>query len=51
MQDFSKFFKDTFHFPVYDPQTAQEVLDDYHSAMDSEKSSMIIERRDLYERE
>ena len=50
MQDFSKFFKEFLHFPVYDSQTSQEVIDNYIEALASKRPSMMIERKDLYER-
>lgn len=49
MQDFSNFFKEVFHFPVYDPQTPLEVIANYETARSIKKSAMFIERRDMYD--
>lgn len=47
-QDFSKFFKDTFHFPVYDPKNINELNHALKESKKFEQPIMIIERRDLY---
>ena len=47
MQDFSDFFKKTFHFPVYDPKNSKELEDAVNEAKKFEKPVMIIERREL----
>lgn len=47
-QDFSEFFKKTFHFPVYDPKNIKELNHALKEGKKFEQSTMIIERRDLY---
>lgn len=50
-QDFTDNFKKIVKMKIYDPATAQEVLDSYKEAMYSNEPSLFIERRDLYGRE
>jgi len=50
-QDFSDLFKKIFNFPVYDPQSATELKQAYEHAKTFAEPCMIIERRDLYDRE
>lgn len=50
-QDFSDFFKSAFHFPVYDPQNVKELKHAYEHAKKFEETCMIIERRELYDKE
>lgn len=49
LQDFSEFFKKTFHFPVYDPKTISELTESLEEGKKFEQPIMIIERRDLYD--
>jgi pyruvate/2-oxoglutarate/acetoin dehydrogenase E1 component len=51
IQDFSRLFKEIVGFPVYTPKTSLEVGEAYNIAKDSKKSVMIIEWRDLYDKE
>lgn len=48
-QDFSEFFKRTFHFPVYDPKNVLELRQSLEEGKKFEQPVMIIERRDLYD--
>jgi pyruvate dehydrogenase E1 component beta subunit len=50
-QDFTEAFRKMFSLPIYDPQSSREVLEAYRMAKDSRDSSMIVERRDFYNRE
>ena len=47
-QDFTEGFSKLIKFPIYCPETPNEVLESYEIAKASEKPSMIIEKRDLY---
>lgn len=47
-QDFSEFFKKTFHFPVYDPKNISDLTKSLEEGKKFEQPIMIIERRDLY---
>ena len=51
IQDFSKLFKDIVGFPVYEPKTSCEVEEAYNLAKDSKRPVMIIEWKDLYDKE
>ena len=51
IQDFTNVYKDLFHFPVYDLKTPKEIIEKYNEAGRFKKSTMLIERRDLYELE
>ncbi len=50
-QDFSDFFKARFNFPVYDPKNTYELKHSYEYAKKFKEPCMIIERRDLYDKE
>jgi pyruvate/2-oxoglutarate/acetoin dehydrogenase E1 component len=49
-QDFTKIFRDIFKMKIYDPKTAQEVVESYGNAIYSNEPGMVIERRDFYGR-
>ena len=49
-QDFTEAFRRMIKFPIYEPKNAQEVIRDYIKVNNSSGPSMIIERRDLYDR-
>ena len=48
LQDFTKIFKEIFHFPVIEVRNIQEIKKAYEEAGKFEKPVMIIERKDLY---
>lgn len=50
-QDFSDFFKKTFNFPIYSPKSGSELESAYNHAKKFKEPCMIIERRDLYDKE
>lgn len=50
-QDFTEIFKRILGFPVYTPTNSEEVLTAYNIAKNSTGPIMIIERRDLYDKE
>lgn len=46
-QDFTKVFSELVDFPVFDPKTPQEMLDVYLWAANSNRPTMIVERKSL----
>ena len=51
MQDFTEVFKKLVKFPIYEPKNSQEVLDVYQKVSIAPGPVMIIEKKDLYEKE
>ena len=47
-QDFTEIFKQLVEFPVLVPRSANEVLDMYRFAINSDRSSMIVEKKSLF---
>jgi pyruvate/2-oxoglutarate/acetoin dehydrogenase E1 component len=50
-QDFTEVFKKIVSFPVYEPKNSQEVLEAYEKANAMEGPVMIIEKKDLYNKD
>ncbi|MCK5043473.1 hypothetical protein KAR52_00535 [Candidatus Pacearchaeota archaeon] len=50
-QDFTEAFREMIKFPIYEPKNSQEVIRDYIKINNSYGPAMIIERRDLYDKE
>lgn len=50
-QDFSEVFKKIADFPVYEPMNSEEVNQVYEEVKRLKKPAMVIERRDLYDKE
>jgi len=51
MQDFTTIFKDLLKFEVHDLKTSEEVLARYNEARGFTRPVMLVERKDLYEKE
>ncbi|MEK6645067.1 MAG: hypothetical protein AABY84_00120 [Candidatus Firestonebacteria bacterium] len=51
IQDFTKFFKEFLSFPVYELKTSQEIMKYYQKARFSKQPVMLIEKKDLYDKE
>jgi len=49
--DFTNSFKNLVSFPIYIPETSIEVLEAYAMARKSQRPTMIVEKRDLYNKE
>ena len=49
--DYSKELRNMLSFPVYDPSTALEVMEIYNSLRNSNNPAMVIERKEIYEKE
>jgi deoxyxylulose-5-phosphate synthase len=47
-QDFTEGFKKLIDFPIYQPTTGNEVLNNYNKAIESQRPSMIVERKSCY---
>jgi pyruvate dehydrogenase E1 component beta subunit len=47
-QDFTNGFRNMVSFPIYEPNTGAEVLEDYKRALYSRRPSMIIERKSKF---
>lgn len=50
-QDFTRAFKEIINFSIYEPKTPLDILKTYEKIKDSKKPTMIIEWRDLYDKE
>jgi len=46
--DYSGICRDLFHFPVFTPTTAEEVVNVYEYALDAKGPVMVSERKELY---
>ncbi len=51
IQDFTKFFKNFFSFPVYELNDSKEIIKYYKHAKSVKTPIMLIEKRELYEKE
>ena len=49
-QDFTEAFRKMIKFPIYEPKNSQEVIRDYIKAYNSLNPTMVVERRDLYDK-
>lgn len=47
-QDFTEAFKSMVSFPIYTPKTGLEVLECYDKALQSQRPSIIVEKKSLY---
>ncbi|NBW57612.1 hypothetical protein EBR43_07490 [bacterium] len=47
-QDFTNAFRAMVDFPIYVPTSGVEVLDSYHKALESQRPSIIVEKKSLY---
>jgi len=47
-QNFTKAFKNLVGFPIYEPQTGNEIINNYNQALQSQRPSLIVEKKSLY---
>ena len=50
-QDFTEAFKKLINFPIYEPKNPKEIIESYKKAKDFNGPVMIIEKKDLYDKE